>query len=160
LPTLLHLLGVNTKNYIQLGTDLLSKQHDGNVIFRNNGMINKKYTVTKKSDGSYNIYDNKTGELLDIDPTSDLYKKIAEKYEQERHLLDISDTINQKNLLRFYTPIGFKPVDPTDYNYENQVEQMDKINNTLGNSSTSMYSQNNNKSTVSMYKTDAPESTD
>lgn len=160
LPTILHLLGINTKDYIQLGTDLFSKQHDSNVIFRNNGMVNKEYTVLKKSNDSYNIYDNKTGELLNIDPASDLYKKIVEKYEQERHLLDISDTINQKNLLRFYTPIGFKPVDPTDYDYENEVSQLDKINDTLGNSSTSVYSQNNDKSTVSMYKTDAPESTE
>lgn len=123
-------------------------------------MVNKKYTVIKKSKALYNIYDNKTGQLLDIDPKSALYKKIAEKYEQERQLLDVSDTVNQKNLLRFYTPIGFKPVDPTDYDYENEVSQLDKINDTLGNSSTSVYSQNNDKSTVSMYKTDAPESTE
>ena len=28
LPTLLHLLGTDTKNYVQFGTDLLSEKHD------------------------------------------------------------------------------------------------------------------------------------
>ncbi|WP_119326445.1 LTA synthase family protein [Companilactobacillus musae] len=157
LPTILHLLGVNTKDYIQLGTDLLSKHHDSNVIFRNNGLVNKKYTVIKKSKDLYNIYDNENGQLLDIDSNSKLYKKITKKYDQERHLLDISDTVNQKNLLRFYTPVGFKPVDPANYDYENEEVQLNKTNSDLGNSSTSLYSQNNNKSTVSMYATDAIE---
>ena len=28
LPTLLHLLGMDSKDYVQFGTDLLSEQHD------------------------------------------------------------------------------------------------------------------------------------
>lgn len=39
LPTLLHLLGIDTKNYVQLGTDLLSKQHDQVVPFRNGNFV-------------------------------------------------------------------------------------------------------------------------
>ena len=33
LPTLLHLLGTDTKNYVQFGTDLLSEQHDELIPF-------------------------------------------------------------------------------------------------------------------------------
>ncbi|PKC51566.1 alkaline phosphatase-like protein, partial [Rhizophagus irregularis] len=35
LPTVLHLLGVDTKNYVQFGTDLLSEEHNEVVAFRN-----------------------------------------------------------------------------------------------------------------------------
>jgi hypothetical protein len=59
--------------------------------------------------------------------------------------------------LRFYTPIGFKPVDLKEYDYTNEMAQLDKADNSLGNSSTSLYSQNNSDSTVSTYRTDAPE---
>ena len=34
LPTLLHLLGIDTKNYVQFGTDLLSEKHDELVPFQ------------------------------------------------------------------------------------------------------------------------------
>src|SRR5699024_1403222 len=44
LPTLLHLLGVNTQNYIQMGQDLLSKDHDQVVAFRDGSFVTPKYT--------------------------------------------------------------------------------------------------------------------
>lgn len=39
LPTLLHLLGISSKRYIQFGTDLFSKQHSQVVAFRNQDFV-------------------------------------------------------------------------------------------------------------------------
>ncbi len=44
LPTLLHLLGIDTKKYVQFGTDLLSKQHDDLIPFRNGDFVSSKIT--------------------------------------------------------------------------------------------------------------------
>ena len=60
LPTLLHLLGTDTKNYVQFGTDLLSEQHDELVPFRNGEYVSP--TITSK-DGKF--YDSTTGLELD-----------------------------------------------------------------------------------------------
>jgi Phosphoglycerol transferase and related proteins, alkaline phosphatase superfamily len=159
LPTLLHLLGVNTKDYVELGTDLLSKKHDGNVVFRDNNIINKNYSIIKNSKGSFNVYSNKTGELIDLHDNPELSNHINKIFKEKQSLLNVSDTLNNKNLLRFYTPIGFKPVDPKEYDYDNEEESLDRSNDSLGNSSTSLFSQNNNKTTTTLYETDAPEVT-
>jgi lipoteichoic acid synthase len=34
----------------------------------------------------------------------------------------MSDRIVNQDLLRFYTPEGFKPVDPSDYDYTNRTD--------------------------------------
>jgi lipoteichoic acid synthase len=44
LPTILHLLGDKNNNTIQFGTDLLSKQHDQRVAFRDGDFVTPKYT--------------------------------------------------------------------------------------------------------------------
>lgn len=157
LPTLLHLVGINSKQYIQLGTDMLSKDHNGTVVFRNGSLINKKYTCLRNSKGSFDIYDNQTGQLIDTSNDQALLDQVQKWAVQKDNLLSMSDDINNKNLLRFYTPIGFEPVDPKKYDYNNEVSQLNKINNNLGNSSTSLFSQNDDTSTVDTYKTDAPE---
>ncbi len=157
LPTILYLLGVNTKGYIQLGTDLLSKDHNRNVVFRDNNLINKNYTIFKNSNGSFDVYDNKDGKLIDLNNYPDLEKNITQIYDKKQKLLNTSDTINNKNLLRFYTPIGFKPTNPQDYDYDQEDNKLNEINNSLGNASTSLYSQNNDKTTTSLYETNAPE---
>ena len=74
----------------------------------------------------------------------------------------MSDNLNQKNLLRFYTPKGFKAVDPSKYDYskDSTVKRLKKINQELGTKSTSLLSKNGNQSTLSDYITDAPESRD
>ncbi|MQS76445.1 LTA synthase family protein [Companilactobacillus halodurans] len=155
LPTILHLAGVNTKQYIQLGTDLLSKQHDSKVTFRNHSLITPKYTVYPSDKGMPTVYSNATGEEIDLHDNPDLATK-AEKWVKEAALkLKVSDDVNNKNLLRFYTPFGFTPVNPTNYSYQDQVQQMEKIRNDLGKKSTSLYSQNGNKTTTNLYNTDA-----
>ena len=157
LPTILHLAGINTKQYIQLGTDLLSKQHNQIVIFRNKNFVTPHYTVLKNSDGNPEVYKNKTGELVDLSQNPKLKEKVAKWQQYVNDKLKLSDTINNKNLLRFYTPNGFTPVDSKEYNYQNEIQKLVATRNDLGLKSTSVYSQNGNKSTTNLYSTDAPE---
>ncbi len=76
--------------------------------------------------------------------------------------LAISDNLNQKNLLRFYTPEGFKAVQSDKYDYAQQttLNRLNRINKSLGSKSTSVFSKNGNRSTLSQYVTDAPEAED
>ncbi|CAJ1197238.1 Lipoteichoic acid synthase 1 [Companilactobacillus paralimentarius] len=157
LPTLLHLAGINTKQYVQLGTDLLSKQHNPIVIFRNKNFVTPHYTVLKGNSDQPEVYRNKTGELVDLSQNPILKQKVKEWQEYVNNKLKLSDTINNKNLLRFYTPTGFTPVNPKNYDYQNEIQRLVQTRNDLGLKSTSVYSQNNNKSTTSLYTTDAPE---
>ncbi|WP_125711697.1 LTA synthase family protein [Companilactobacillus kedongensis] len=159
LPTLLHLTGVNSKDYLQLGEDLLSKDHNQIVSFRNGSYVTPEYTVLKKGKGSYDVYLNSSGEKLDLTENKILSKKIENWGKQVDQRLKISDKINNQNLLRFYTPSGFVPVDPNDdkYNYLNQMDRMLQIRDEKGTGSTSLYSKNDNDSTTNFYDSDAPE---
>jgi len=111
LPTLLHLLGIDSKNYIQFGTDLLSKQHDDLVPFRNGDFVSSKITGIE---GTY--YDSKTGKPLNQDKLDEAKKD--QRIVEDR--LSLSDKVVNEDLLRFYTPKGFTPVDRTKYNYKKQ----------------------------------------
>lgn len=71
--------------------------------------------------------------------------------------LSLSDSLNEKNLLRFYHPKGFKNVDPRKYNYADLYQKELRIEKRLGKKSTSIYSENGDKSTWNEYFTDAPE---
>lgn len=157
LPTILHLAGVNTKNYVQLGTDLLSKKHNTIVAFRNKEFVTTRYTVIKGEEGTHIVYDNHTGEEINLNDNAQLSKSVDKWQEEVDKRLKISDTINNKNLLRFYTPSGFTPVDPSQYDYQNEIQKLVKTRDSLGLKSTSVYSKNNNKSTTPLYNTDAPE---
>jgi len=96
LPTVLHLLGVNTENYIHFGTDLLSENRQQIVPFRNSDFVSPKiYGV----DGKF--YDKSTG--LQIDETQpDLLEeaKTLEAIVEER--LNFSDKVVNGDLLRFH----------------------------------------------------------
>lgn len=151
LPTLLHLLGINSKKYIQFGSDLLSQDHQQVVAFRNHNFVTPDYTVLGDDK-----YDNKTGELIP-DTNTKALKKIKQQQQAVDETLDLSDQVNDKNLLRFYTPAGFKPVAPSDYDYLNGYINAYELNQKLGDSATSIYHQNNNQTTTSLFKTDAPE---
>lgn len=110
LPTLLHLLGIDTKNNIQFGTDLLSENHDSLTPFRNGDFVSP--TVTSVN-GEF--YDSKTGRPLEEDQLAE-----AEKYrEVAEYKLMLSDRVVNGDLLRFYTPENFTPVDRSQYNYNN-----------------------------------------
>jgi lipoteichoic acid synthase len=70
LPTLLHLLGIETKEYVHFGTDLLSDEHDDIIPFRNGDFVSSKFTMVDMT-----FYDSKTGEPLEDDRMEE-----AEKY--------------------------------------------------------------------------------
>jgi lipoteichoic acid synthase len=107
----MHLLGIETKGYVQVGTDLFSKDHQTVVPFRNGDFITDKVTALN---GKY--YNTNTGEP--IEETDEI-----KQYEQITQLkLQMSDKIVNQDLLRFYTPEGFEPVDPSKYDYTNHNE--------------------------------------
>ena len=115
LPTLLHLLGTDTKNYVQFGTDLLSDQHDELVPFRNGEYVSP--TITSK-DGKF--YDSTTGLELAENQLEE-----AKKYQEiVKQKLALSDKLVNGDLLRFYTPENYTPIDRTKYDYKNT--QVDK----------------------------------
>lgn len=151
LPTLLHLLGVETKDNILLGTDLFSENHDQTVAFRDGNFVSPKYTV----DGS-SIYDTETGELIE-DPAEEVLAEVEQLREDVSTQLSLSDSILTSDLLRFYTPEGMITTDPADYDYRDQLARMKAINEGSGTEATSIYSQNGNQSTVDLYNTNAPE---
>jgi lipoteichoic acid synthase len=103
--TILHLLGVDTKNYIDFGSDLLSKDHDQVVPFRNGDYVTPKYTQVKGI-----CYSNSTGGS--VDP-----KQCVKNDNIIKTKLNMSDKVVNDDLLRFYTPPGFKPVNRENYDY-------------------------------------------
>lgn len=108
LPTVLHLLGIDTQKFVQFGSDLLSEEHDEIVPFRNGDFVSPTiYSINEK------FYDNKTGLLLD-DSQLESAKTIKNEVD---HKLYLSDKVVNGDLLRFYTPKGYTPVDPSQYNY-------------------------------------------
>lgn len=115
LPTLLHLLGVNSQNYIQFGTDILSKEHNELVTFRNDDYVSPTiYSI----DGKF--YDATNG----LPITDEIQLEKANVYKQEAdNKLRISDTVVNGDLLRFYTPTGFTKVDPSQYNYNKDLTE-------------------------------------
>lgn len=154
LPTLLHLLGVDTTNedgFIQFGTDLTSPEHDQTVAFRNGSFVTPKYTVMGTK-----IYDTKTGTLI-TDPSEEVLAEVEVLRTGVEKQLNLSDSIINSDLLRYYTPANFTPVDPTVFNYKNQVDQLKEAAKKLGDENTSLINQKDGQSTVELYKTDAPE---
>jgi lipoteichoic acid synthase len=105
-PTLLHLLGIDTKKYIEFGSDLLSPQHRDWALFRNGDFVSSKVIQV-----SGKCYDAKTGNLM---ANQSVCKPINNQVINE---LDMSEKVVNKDLLRFYTPPGFKPVNPYKYQY-------------------------------------------
>nr|WP_015062864.1 LTA synthase family protein [Lactococcus cremoris]AFM72752.1 hypothetical protein pAF07_p05 [Lactococcus cremoris] len=156
MPTLNHLLGVNTENYIQFGQDMFASGRSDYVPLRNGGFITP--TITLSSPNAKNYYDTQTG-LPITDPTPEqksYIKKIKEEVAME---LNMSDKLNNQDLLRFYTPEGLKPVDSKDYNYsfKSTVARLQKQQKGLGANSKSLLSQKEDKSTLPLYTTAIPQ---
>lgn len=97
LPTVLHLLGVETQNHIHFGTDLLSTEHQQVVPFRNSDFVSPTiYSV----DGKY--YNRITGE--EIDETQPALLEEAKSLQgiiEQR--LEYSDKVVNGDLLRFHS---------------------------------------------------------
>lgn len=105
-PTLLHLMGIDTKDYIEFGSDLLSKDHRNWALFRNGDYVSPQ---TIQVNGK--CYNTNTGDLMQ---DQNACKTINDKVISE---LQMSDDVVNRDLLRFYTPKGFKPINPNDYQY-------------------------------------------
>lgn len=117
LPTLLHLLGIETTEYVHFGTDILSEQHDDLVPFRNGEFVSPIFTSVEGK-----FYDSKTGMLLEEDRLKEV-KRYQEKAEQK---LAYSDMVVNGDLLRFYTPNSFIPIDRSQYNYSAPIDKKSK----------------------------------
>lgn len=108
MPTLLHLEGIDTKNFLMLGTDLLSKDHKQVVPFRNGDFITPEYKYVNGR-----AFDNKTNEPLEKEP-ADLEKN---KQQVEKDL-EMSDSVLNGDLFRFYKNPDFDKVNPSKYQYK------------------------------------------
>ncbi|GGV18377.1 LTA synthase family protein [Lactobacillus acetotolerans] len=155
LPTLLHLLGVSNKNYIQFGNDLLSPQYKPWVVFRNGTIVSQKYVIVGGKGIKGTVYDRKNGkEIINFTPEEKV--EISQLAKIGKKSLKYSDLLNNHNLLRYYTPIGFIPTNPSQFDYSTNFQQMEKLQSELGSKSTSLYTHHHG-STTGLYKTDAPE---
>ncbi|KMK91757.1 LTA synthase family protein [Rossellomorea marisflavi] len=109
-PTVFHLLGIDTTDYMSFGQDMLSKEHKQIVPFRNGDVITDKYSDIKGV-----CYNNETGEPVDEADA----KACDDASKEANKRLELSDKVVYEDLLRFYTPEGFKPINRSDYNYNN-----------------------------------------
>ncbi|MFT9212754.1 MAG: LTA synthase family protein, partial [Lentilactobacillus hilgardii] len=149
LPTLLHLLGIKDNNTIQFGTDLLSKQHDQRVAFRDGDFVTPKYTKVGST-----VYLTRSGK--EITPNATQKRQIASIQNHVTTELSLSDRVIYGDLLRFYTPKGFQKVNRKDFTYQ-YTKGMDNLKKAQEEHPTSIEAKNNGKSTMDLYKTDAPE---
>ncbi|EOH90219.1 LTA synthase family protein [Enterococcus pallens] len=148
LPTLLHLLGIPTDDYLMLGQDLFSSEHQQVVAFRDGDFVTPEYTFYGGK-----IYDNQTGLPVD-EPNLEQQKLFTKLNQAVDEQLMTSDKINNGDLLRFYQGSGLKSINPQDFDYHNQLERLLQIESDKGKNSTSLYSQNNEQTTVPLYRTE------
>lgn len=135
LPTLLHLLGLETSEYIQLGQDLLGQEPQDFVTLRTSGhFISPVYT-------SYGgkVFYTETGEQI-TNPDENTQEAIQALREAAKLQLSVSDKLQTGDLLRFYTGNDLTPIDSSQYNYTDGMKKLLAIEDDLGNNSTSLYS--------------------
>ena len=147
LPTLLHLLGIESNEFLQVGQDMLSPDHDQIVAFRSaNYFVTPEYTSY-----SGRTYYTKTGE--EITNPDEKTKEQLDKIREAANLqLKISDSIQTGDLLRFFKGNDLGKVNPDDYSYTNSFKALKKIEKEKGDKSTSLYNLRGNESTVDLFK--------
>lgn len=147
LPTLEHLLGIESNKFLQVGQDMLSPDHDQIVAFRSaNYFVTPEYTSY-----SGRTYYTKTGE--EITNPDEKTKEELDKIREAANLqLKISDSIQTGDLLRFFKGNDLGKVNPEDYSYTNSFKALKKIEREKGDKSTSLYNQRGNQSTVDLFK--------
>lgn len=89
-PTILHLLGIDTSNDMQLGADLFSEEHEDFVIFRDGRFVTDQYVYASEV-----CYDRATGEETSIESCQPYIERASVE-------LEYSDKIINGDLLRFY----------------------------------------------------------
>lgn len=148
LPTLLHLLGVNTEPYLFMGQDLLSEDNDQLVPLRNGNVVTPTYQML----GS-NIYDTKTGEDLTESLSEEELAAFGETVAHARQRLTASDDLLSLDLLRFYEPSVLAEWTPHSYQYLTQLPHL----KTHPNRSKSLIGGFGGESKADLYETNAPE---
>jgi len=88
-PTILHLMGIETKGDMQLGTDIFSPDYEQFVIFRDGRFVTKDYVNTEGV-----CYDSESGEEVENDACDSYAERVTTE-------LDYSDMIINGDLLRF-----------------------------------------------------------
>ena len=151
LPTIMHLVGLDTKNYLFFGSDLFSSDHKQLVAMRNENYVTPTYTVAGNT-----IYENGTGNVI-THPSAEVKAKLEADQKEVSYKLSLSDDLNNQNLLRFYVPTGFTPVNPGNYTYKNSYLNLLNLEKALKTTSKSLWAQNGQKTTIDKYSTDAPE---
>lgn len=147
LPTLMHLLGYKDNKTVQFGNDLLSKDREQIVPFRNGNFVTPRYTVMGST-----VCDTKTGKRLHPDATQKAQiRKIRNHVHEE---LSLSDKVIYGDLLRFYHLKGFNKVDKKDYNYKRDYG-LRKLRRDNKKKHNSIYAKNHYR--LINYETDAPE---
>ena len=147
LPTLEHLLGIESNKFLQVGQDMLSPDHDQIVAFRSaNYFVTPEYTSY-----SGRTYYTKTGEEI-TNPDENTKEQLDKIREAANLQLRISDSIQTGDLLRFFKGNDLGKVNPEDYSYTNSFKTLKKIEKEKGDKSTSLYHQRGNQSTVDLFK--------
>ena len=147
LPTLEHLLGIESNKFLQVGQDMLSPDHDQIVAFRSaNYFVTPEYTSY-----SGRTYYTKTGEEI-TNPDENTKEQLDKIREAANLQLRISDSIQTGDLLRFFKGNDLGKVNPEDYSYTNSFKALKKIEKEKGDKSTSLYNQRGNQSTVDLFK--------
>lgn len=149
MPTLLDLLGIENKDTIQLGNDLLSPNRNQTVAFRNGDFVSPGFSKIGSK-----VYNNK-GEDVTEDLTQTQKEEVKKQTERTDEVLSLSDKIVTGDLLRFYTPENFKKVNRADFSYKYRDGM--KLLNDSQSKKTSVLQKHGGKSTQSMFVTDAPE---
>ncbi|KXT79165.1 LTA synthase family protein [Streptococcus sp. DD13] len=145
LPTLEHILGIDSSNFIQMGQDLLSPDNQQVVAFRNSDT----YITPKFTSYAERIYNTQTGEEI-TNPDETTQAEIDAAKTAAATQLKMSDAVQTGDLLRFLNN-GINPIRPEDYNYQNSMERLIATEQERGKKSTSLYSQLG-KSTVDLFK--------
>lgn len=146
LPTLMHLLGIDNKTFIQLGQDLLSPDNNQTVAFRTaSHVIAPDYT-------SYagKIYQTETGlEITNPDETT--LARVTALRETAKLQLSMSDKVQTGDLLRFYQGNDLPKVDISAISYIDSFERLTAIERELADQSTSLYSKRGNQSSQDLF---------
>lgn len=88
-PTILHLLGIDTRGDLQFGQDIFSKDHEEFVIFRDGRFVTPEVVFAQDV-----CYDVETGEEVDRSACEAHFERVAEE-------LDYSEAVINGDLLRF-----------------------------------------------------------
>ena len=147
LPTLEHILGIESSSFLQVGQDLLSPDHQEIVAFRTaNSFVTPKYT---SYDGR--TYYTESGlEISNLDEQAQTELEIVRQAASQQ--LKISDQIQTGDLIRFYQADHLGKVDTESISYLNSLPILQKIEQEKGSQSTSLFSQQQGKTSTDLFK--------